>query len=109
VLVSGFDPLLAQLIGDMAQTSCPKCFEIMSDDATECSACGATKASLSAEAASARKYQLPSSKPSIFRWKRESILILKALVIGFPLYLAFRWLLWTVLGGSWDSGWTLPF
>jgi hypothetical protein len=45
----------------------------------------------------------------MFRWKRESILILKVLLIGFPLYLAFRWLLWIVLGRSMYSGWTLPF
>jgi hypothetical protein len=34
---------------------------------------------------------------------------LKVISIGFPIYLAFRWLLWTLLGGSWNSGWTLPF
>jgi hypothetical protein len=74
-----------------------------------CPACGANPDSLSAEAARARAQQAPASKPSLFRWKQESILILKALLIGFPLYLLFRWLLWTLLGGSWDSGWTLPF
>ena len=93
----------------MTQTSCPKCWVRIPVDADECPNCGATEASLSAEAASARANQSPSMKPSIFRWKRESILFLKAILIGFPLYLVFRWLLWEALGGSWDSGWTLPF
>lgn len=93
----------------MAQSSCPRCWAPVSDEAAECPACGATEASLRAEAASARANQLPAAKPSIFRWKRESLLILKVLLIGFPLFLAFRWGLWTLLGGSWDSGWTLPF
>jgi len=64
---------------------------------------------MSPEVARVRAHRVPGSKPSIFRWKQESILILKVLLIGFPLYLFFRWLLWTLLGGSWDSGWTLPF
>jgi hypothetical protein len=57
----------------------------------------------------ARSYQVPSSKPSIFRWKRESVELLVMISVGLALLLAFRWLLWLVLGGSWDSGWTLPF
>ena len=93
----------------MAQTSCPKCLALISDDATECSVCGATEASLRLEVAAARSHQVPSSKPSIFRWKRESIQLLIILTLGLALLIAFRGLLWTALGGSLDSGWTLPF
>jgi hypothetical protein len=93
----------------MAQTSCPKCFAVITAAAAECPACGATEATYQAEVAAARANQVPVSKPSIFRWKRESLMILIVLLIGFPLYLLFRYLLFTVLGGSWDSGWTLPF
>lgn len=71
--------------------------------------CGATEASLRAEAAAARSHPMPSSKHSIFRWKRESVELLIVLSLGLALLLAFRWLVWTVLGGSWNSGWTLPF
>jgi hypothetical protein len=74
----------------------------------QCPKCGATEASLSAEAASARANRLPSSNPLKLRWKRESILISKVLIVGFPLYLVFLWLLRTVLGGYY-GGWTLPF
>jgi hypothetical protein len=64
---------------------------------------------MKAEVDSARSSQVPSPRPSIFRWKRESVQLLIMLTIGLALLIAFRWLVWTVLGGSWDSGWTLPF
>lgn len=82
----------------MAQTSCPKCLAIIPMNSSQCPECGATEASLTEEAASARANKLPSLKPSVFRWKRESIVILKALAIGFPLYLLFRWFLFSWLG-----------
>jgi hypothetical protein len=75
---------------EVAQTSCPKCLALISADATECPVCGATEASLSAEAASARAHQVPSSKPSIFRWKRESVAFLIVILIGWAVIIAIR-------------------
>ena len=92
----------------MSQTSCPKCLTVIADGAAECPACGATEETLRAEAALAREHQLPAAKPSIFRWKRESVQLLIMLLGGLAIVMLFRWLLWTALGGSWDSGWTLP-
>jgi hypothetical protein len=72
------------------QTSCPKCLALISGDVTKCPACGATEASLSAEAASARAHQVPSSRPSIFRWKRESVAFLIVILIGWVVLIVIR-------------------
>jgi len=83
----------------VAQTSCPKCLALISADATECPLCGATETSLSAEVAAARTHQLPSARPSIFRWKRESVQLLIIVLISWALLLAVRWLIWIGVGG----------
>ena len=95
--------------GRVAQRSCPKCLVLIPSDAIRCPECGATEASLRREATSASLHQVPSSKSSIFRWKRESLELLVMLAVGLALLIAIRWLVWTLLGGSWNSGWTLPF
>lgn len=83
----------------MAQISCPKCLSLISDQGTQCPVCGATEASLLAEAAKVRAHQVPSSRPSIFRWKRESIAVLIIILIGWFVLIAIRWPLREILQG----------
>jgi hypothetical protein len=73
------------------KTSCPKCFAVMTEDAAECLVFGATDASSRAEAASARVHQVPTSSPSIFRWKRESVAFLVVILIVWAILIAIRW------------------
>jgi uncharacterized membrane protein YvbJ len=77
-------------------TSCPKCFALTSDDVTECPNCGVTEAQLMVEAGAARLHQAPSSKASIFRWKRESVELLVMILIAWALVVVIRWGLWEV-------------
>jgi hypothetical protein len=90
----------------VAQTACPKCRALISDDDSTCPACGVSKDHLSAEVATLRSRRPRSSRLSIFRWKRDSVDLLKFLIIALAISLAFRWLLGTyVLGKGFLEGW----
>jgi hypothetical protein len=88
------------------QTSCPKCLALISGNVTKCPVCGVSEATLRAEAAAARSQQAPSSRPSLFRWKRESVELLKFLLIALAVSLAIRWLIGTLfLDKGFLEGW----
>jgi hypothetical protein len=90
----------------VAQKACPKCWAFVPDDKSTCPACGVTKGDLSAEVATLRSRRPLASRLSIFRWKRDSVDLLKFLIIALAISLAFRWLLGTyVLGKDFLEGW----